>query len=117
MEIGKLYKGRFNEKEQMEKNKIWKILCSSYFQRYIPKDSTVLDIGAGYCEFINNIKCGKKYAVDLNEDTSISTNSDLRVFKSPSTDLFFLSDNSIDIDFMSNLLEHLRSKEDIIKAL
>ena len=30
------------------------------------KNFTVLDIGAGYCEFINNIQCAQKYAIDLN---------------------------------------------------
>ena len=31
-----------------------------FFQKYIPEEETVLEIGAGYCEFINNIKAKKK---------------------------------------------------------
>ena len=117
MEIGKLYKSRFNELERQGKNDIWKVLCSSFFQKYIPKDSTILDIGAGYCEFINNIQCSVKYAVDLNEDTSHFANSDVKVFNCPSTALSFLPDVSVDICFMSNFLEHLKTKEEIIETL
>jgi hypothetical protein len=31
-------------------------------------DSTVLEIGAGYCEFINSIRAKRKVAFDLNRD-------------------------------------------------
>lgn len=117
MEIGKLYKNRFDERERRQKNEIWKVLCSFFFQKYIPEDSTVLDIGAGYCEFINNIQCAKKYAVDLNKDTLDFADSDVEVFIRPSTDLSFLSADSIDMVFMSNFLEHLKTKEEVIKTL
>jgi len=117
MEIEKLYRGRFDEKERQRKNDIWKVLCSSFFQKYIPTDSIVLDIGAGYCEFINNIQCVKKYAVDLTEDTANFANGDVKVFKCPSSNLSFLSDESMDIVFMSNFLEHLKTKEEVIKTL
>jgi len=116
-EIKKLYKNRFNEKEIKQKNIIWKVLCDLFFQKYIKKDSTVLDIGAGYCEFINNIKCNKKYALDLNEDIFCFANRDVKVFIGKSTNLSFLADKSVDLVFMSNFLEHLKTKEEIKKSL
>lgn len=117
MKIDKLYKGRFNERERQTKNDIWKVLCASFFQKYIPEDSVVLDIGAGYCEFINNIRCATKYAVDLNEDTPHFAGSDVKVFNCLSSDLSFLPDASVDVCFMSNFLEHLKTKEEIIETL
>ena len=99
---------------RQQKNNIWRVLCRSFFQKYIPKDSIVLDIGAGYCEFINNIKCAGKYAVDLNEDTPNFANNDVKVFNCPSIPF---SDNSMDMVFMSNFLEHLKTKEEVIKTL
>ena len=51
--LSKLYKKRF-EGELYKKNEIWKVLCSSFFQKYITEKDLVVDIGAGYCEFINN---------------------------------------------------------------
>jgi len=83
----------------------------------VGEDDTVLDIGAGYCEFINNIKCATKYAVDLNEDTPTFANPDVRVFTCPSTNLSPLADSTVDVVFMSNFLEHLTSKADVLKTL
>ena len=114
--LEKIYRRRFNEYECEQKNKIWEVLCSNFFQNYIPLDSVVLDIGAGYCEFINNIRCGKKLAVDLNDHTPHFASSNVEVKSSPSTDLSFLQNNSIDRVFMSNFLEHLKDKEEILKT-
>ena len=61
--LDKIYRRRFNEYECEQKNKIWKVLCPNFFQQFIPVDAVVLDVGAGYCEFINNIRCFKKIAV------------------------------------------------------
>jgi len=116
MHLDKIYRRRFNEYECEQKNKIWEVLCPDFFQQFIPEEARVLDIGAGYCEFINNIRCREKLAVDLNEDTPAYANSDVSVTNSPSTDLGFLSDNSIDRVFMSNFLEHLRTKQEVLKT-
>ena len=115
--IKRLYNNRFNERGVQQKNKIWKALCDSFIQKYIPEDSAVLDVGAGYCEFINNIKCREKYAIDLNENISNFAHSDVKVFICSSLNMPFFSDNSIDIVFISNFLEHLRSKDEVIKTL
>ena len=114
--LDKIYRRRFNEYECEQKNKIWKVLCPNFFQRFIPVDAVVLDVGAGYCEFINNIRCFKKIAVDLNEDTPSFASPDVEVVSSLSTDLSFLESDSIDRVFMSNFLEHLRTKQEVLKT-
>lgn len=113
----KLYRVRFKEDQLGPKDAIWKVLCKYFFQKYIPQDAAVLDIGAGYCEFINNIQCAKKYAIDLNNDTPKYADSDVKVFKCPSTALSPFEDASIDICFMSNFLEHLDNRKDILTTL
>ena len=45
---------------------LWRTLVDACFQRYVGPTDTVLDLGAGYCEFINPVRCGAKHAVDLN---------------------------------------------------
>ena len=60
LHLDKMYRRRFNEYECEQKDKIWKVLCPHFFQQFVPKDGVVLDLGAGYCEFINNIQCKKK---------------------------------------------------------
>lgn len=115
--LEELYRARFEKEKLPQKNAVWKVLCNHFFQKYIPEDSAVLDVGAGYCEFINNIQCAKKYAIDLNEDTLKFANPDVKVFKCPSTDLSVFADASIDVSFVSNFLEHLKAREDILRTL
>ena len=117
VDLTRLYKRRFDKSELIQKNIIWKILCKDFFQRYISKDSSVLDIGAGYCEFINHIDCLKKYAVDLNEDMPKFANDDIETFVGSSTELSFLQDDSVDTIFMSNFLEHLTNKTEVMETL
>lgn len=95
---------------------LYKVLCSDFFQKYIPLDSTVLDLAAGYCEFINQIKAGEKIAVDVNPDTIKFANKNVRVINSTSINMSEIKDNSVDIAFTSNFFEHL-SKEDIVKTI
>ena len=111
-----LYQGRFSEKEVEDKSRIWVILCKHFFQEYVSSDDTVLDLGAGYCDFINNIRCRKKIAVDLNDDTPLLAHTDVTVQQTSSTNLSFLADDSVDVVFTSNFLEHLRTKEEALKT-
>jgi len=115
--IDKLYCGRFSTGDLEKKNRLWKLLCREFFQKYIAADAAVLDIGAGYCEFINNIKAGAKYAVDLNPDTPRFAAPDVKVFIADATKLDFLEENIIDIAFMSNFLEHLNTKFEVLAVL
>ena len=112
-----LYRHRFDEKELRQKIAIWKILCSYFFQRYISKGHSVLDIGAGYCEFINNIRCAERYAVDIDKDIYKYANPEVKTFNCSCTNLSFMPDNYIDVVFLSNLLEHLKTKDEILKTL
>src|SRR5690348_5702241 len=54
-----IYKRRFGPDVEF-RQRMWRVLCKSYFQRYVSASATVLEVGAGYCEFINNIKAGRK---------------------------------------------------------
>lgn len=112
-----LYDHRFPSRERERKNELWKVLCRSFFQKFISDSDTVLDLGAGYCEFINNIHCGRKFAVDLNEQTAAFAAEDVKVILTPVTDLSGLEKRSIDVAFCSNLFEHLHTKEDLLTTL
>ena len=115
--LGKLYRERFDAGEISKRNRLWRVLCTDFFQKFVPESSTVLDIGAGYCEFINNIRARKKYAVDLNEDIRRFAGEDVEAFVCSASHLDFLPENSIDIAFMSNFLEHLETKKEVLQVL
>lgn len=90
---------------------LWKTLCEAYFQRLIPPDACVLDLGTGYGNFINHIRCARRIAVDPWEGTTLHIAPDVEVRIGSATDLGFLPDNSVDFVFASNLFEHLTKKE------
>lgn len=113
--LNKIYQRRFNEDIEFRK-KMWGVLCNDFFQSYVPNDAVVLEIGAGYCEFINNIKAQRKLALDLNPDVKKFANNDIEVFASSSANMNQIKDNSCDIAFTSNFFEHL-SKPDIVKTI
>lgn len=115
--LSELYDRRFSAAERERKNALWKVLCRSFFQKYVAESDVVVDLGAGYCEFINNIRCGGKFAVDLSEDTQQAAGDGVTVITKPATDLATFEASSIDVVFASNLFEHLATKDDLMTVL
>jgi SAM-dependent methyltransferase len=91
------------------RQKVWKAICD-FLGKYVHADSSVLDLGAGYCDFINNIAAKKKVAVDSDQTTERYCNTDVEFLNQKVTDIEF-EDKSFDIVFASNLLEHLNDEE------
>lgn len=115
VDLQKIYARRFGLGREFQ-NRMWQVLCADFFQKFIPKDAIVVEIAAGYCEFINNIGARTKIAVDLNPDIRKFANDSVQVVCSDSTDLGLLKENFCDVVFISNFFEHLK-KEDIIKTV
>ena len=66
--LNKIYQIRFSGLEEY-RNAIWKILVKDFFSKWIQKGSSVLDLGCGYGEFINNVPDCERHAMDLNSDS------------------------------------------------
>lgn len=115
IDLEKIYQRRFGTDIEFRK-RMWQVLCKDFFQKYIPKDAVVLEVAAGYCEFINNIVAKKKIALDLNPDIKKFAAKDVEITLSSSTDMSQIKDNSCDIAFISNFFEHL-TKDDISKTI
>jgi len=109
-ELEALYSLRFPTKELAHKQAIWRVLCTDFFQQYVKSTDTVVDIGAGYCEFINNIEAAEKIAVDMNPNVCTFAAPGIRVINESCTAISQLANNSADVVFMSNFLEHLPNK-------
>ncbi len=122
-ELKELYSARFGivkgeGVEQSKRNSMWKILCRDFFQKYVDKNATIVDVAAGYCEFINHIEAKEKIAVDMNPDVKELASPDVRVIEANVFDMAdYLKEQSIHIFFVSNFLEHLDSKESIIRLI
>ncbi|MEK6808653.1 MAG: methyltransferase domain-containing protein [Nanoarchaeota archaeon] len=114
-ELEKIYRRRFGNETDFRKG-MYNILCKDFFQQYVPKESVVLDVAAGYCEFINNIEAKEKIALDKNTDVKKFASKEIKIIITDSTNMNSIKDESIDIAFTSNFFEHI-SRDDILKTL
>ncbi len=104
-----IYEKRFAGSEE-EREKVWRVLTRHFFQRWVGPSDVVLDVGAGYCEFINHIQAGTKYALDLNPATAVRAAANVRVLSQDIAAAWALPSDSVDVVFSSNLFEHLSAK-------
>src|SRR5262249_26573579 len=79
---------------------------------------TVIDLGAGFCEFINTIRCARKIAVDTNPAVRQHAAADVQIIlgEMPAV-LGQLAAASASAVFCSNFFEHLRDKEGVLAVL
>ncbi len=117
--LKKLYANRFDSRQMQAKAVLWKVLIDDFLQKYVPSQSSVLDIGGGYCEFLNQIRAEKKCLIDLNPDSKLFANPDIKVVN---IDVLNLGNGSLfseqfDCIFISNFFEHLSNKEELVKII
>lgn len=110
------YRQRFAE-DMAYRNSLWGVLCNDFFQAYVDRDAALLDLGCGWGEFSNNIVAAKKYAMDLNPDAADRLNDDVELISQDCSQPWPLQDNSLDVVFTSNFLEHLPQKADIERTI
>jgi SAM-dependent methyltransferase len=108
-ELEKIYSARFSGMEAY-RNNVWNVLVNHFFSRWIKPEDAVLDLGCGYCEFINNIGAAQKFAMDLNPSAKDRVSRATRFFEQDCSAPWPLPDNSLDVVFSSNFFEHLPSK-------
>lgn len=105
-----IYKTRFGEQERISRIELWRVLCRHWFPKFIAGDAAVLDLGAGYCEFINNIACGERIAIDHNADSALHAAPGVRFIEAELREgLRQLADGSVDCVVASNVFEHLET--------
>ena len=107
-ELQRIYGARFAGKNDY-RTRIWKVLVS-YFSQWFPSTGAVLDLGAGYCEFINNVTAARKYAMDLNPDIHAQAAQGIAVLQQDCHEPWPLPEDQLDAVFTSNFLEHLPDK-------
>ncbi|MGA3160523.1 MAG: class I SAM-dependent methyltransferase [Terracidiphilus sp.] len=91
---------------------LWRLLTRFYFQRWIHEDNCVLELGAGYGHFINNVQAGRRIALDLWTELPNFLQAGVESHVGSVTNLSLLQDHSVDFAFASNLFEHI-TKDDL----
>jgi SAM-dependent methyltransferase len=108
-DLQRIYQRRFGQTAAY-RNRVWQVLTATFFSRWIAPDAAVLDLGCGYGEFSNNVRAGKKFAMDLNPDARAHLANDVTFFEQDCSKEWPVPPDSLDTVFTSNFFEHLPDK-------
>lgn len=114
--VGRIYERRFAGRVHV-RNEIWRVLVEDYFQQMIPRDGVVLDLGAGYGEFLRNVNARRKLAVDANRSATKFWPPDFEPLHFDVTEAWPVPRDSVDVVFTSNFFEHLLDKRALDRCL
>lgn len=86
---------------------LWQTLVKYIFQKQIPPDATVLELGAGYGDFINCVQARRRLAVDCWAGMTAHLEPGVEGLVTCVTQLAGVADNSVDYVLASNCFEHI----------
>jgi dolichol-phosphate mannosyltransferase len=98
-----------------ERAHVWREIAR-YVHRDAPDAKTAVELGPGYCDFINAFPAERKIAFDLNSEMCDYANAEVDLRIQDASHLGDLSPGSVDLIFASNFLEHLDESE-VIRLL
>ncbi len=111
-----IYARRFSDADAPRRGGVWREL-TRFLQRYIPESAVVLDLACDRGAFINEVRAGERWAVDLR---------DVREHLAPGVNFVqssglalgeVLDAETFDVVFISNYLEHLGSADEVVEQL
>lgn len=86
---------------------LWQSLVKFYFSRLIDTNACVLELGAGYGNFINNVTAAQRLALDIWDEFPNYLAPGIVSHVGRVDDLAWVPDGSVDFVFASNLFEHV----------
>ncbi|HEV2335942.1 MAG TPA: class I SAM-dependent methyltransferase [Stellaceae bacterium] len=90
---------------------LWQSLWRYCFSAMVGPEDCVLDLGVGYCNFINSVVARRRIAIDSWAGFPAHLAPGIEHQVGSVTDLDFLDDGAVDFAFASNLFEHLTQDE------
>jgi SAM-dependent methyltransferase len=115
-DLQRIYETRFRTNPDYRRA-VWRVLIDQFFMRFVRPTDTVLDLGCGYGEFINQVQCASRYAMDLNPDMPRRLEKGVVPLLQDCSSPWQLPDHSLDVVFTSNFFEHLPDKQALGRTL
>lgn len=82
-----------------------------FLSPFIATNAQVVDLGAGYCDFINAVPARTRWAVDLSPELPQHAAAGVHVLNMSSSHLPSINDGSVDVVHASNFFEHLNDAQ------
>ena len=114
--LSEQYNRRFDAATEY-RDAVWKALLAGRIQHWVGRDREVLDLGCGWGEFIRNVQAKRKFAMDLNPDAELRVGDDVEFIRQDCSQTWAFDDDSLDVVFTSNFIEHLPNKAAIDATL
>lgn len=86
---------------------LWSALWDFSLSRIMKDATAILEVGAGWCDFINHASADRRVAVDIWPGIVDAAAPEVEAHIGSAETLTFLDDGSIDAVFASNVVEHL----------
>jgi SAM-dependent methyltransferase len=115
-ELAAIYRARFGHRLEYRRA-VWKVLVDDLFTSRLGAPNTVLELGTGYGDFVNQCGAPVRYALDLNPDAKDYLDDDVTFLCQDARLPWNVPDESVDAVFTSNFFEHLPEKEAISEVL
>ena len=111
-DAGMYRRGYFETRLAPNQNRVavWKHVCH-YLARWVAPDDAVLELGAGWCDFANQVTAGRVVAMDIDDVVNRAAADHVTPVVGDCTDLSAFASASFDVVFASNLLEHLERSD------
>lgn len=84
---------------------VWRVIAH-HLAPWIPSAAHVLEIGAGYCHWINNVTAARRVAIDLWAELPQHAGPGVEARLLDARDLGSLGERAFDVVLASNVLEH-----------
>jgi SAM-dependent methyltransferase len=115
--LERLYRQRFSASDLGRMRGVWRVLVREFFQARLRPDRLVVDIGAGPCLFINEVRAARRIALDANPRLTDFAGSGVEAYVATDLSLREIPDGGAGHIFLSNFLEHLPDYHAVLDLL
>jgi SAM-dependent methyltransferase len=93
-----------------KRERVWPRIAA-FVERYLTRREHVLEIGAGYCNWINATRATVRYALDIDEVVMQHVAPGVQAFLGSATNLSAFKQGQFDAILASNIFEHLTEEQ------